>query len=86
MKTKIHPKYYKNISITCRCGAIFIAGSTKEVITTETCSACHPFYTKTQKAATVGGQVEKFMAKVKKAQAEKEKKIKLAKKTEEDEE
>jgi large subunit ribosomal protein L31 len=84
MKVKIHPKYYKNIKITCRCGAVFLAGSTKESISTETCSACHPFYTGNQKAATVGGQVEKFLAKVKKAQSVKEKKVKPATETEEE--
>jgi len=76
MKAKIHPKYYSNLKITCSCGNIIIAGSTKENVHTEICSGCHPFYTGTQKLLDTAGRVDKFLAKVKKAQQLKEKSVK----------
>jgi large subunit ribosomal protein L31 len=76
MKAKIHPKYYSNLKITCSCGNIIIAGSTKETVHTEICSGCHPFYTGTQKLLDTAGRVDKFLAKVKKAQQLKEKSVK----------
>lgn len=72
MKTDIHPKY-QTVTFTCACGAQFIAGSTiKEDYKTEICSNCHPFYTGKQKLIDASGRVDKFMAKVKKANAIKE--------------
>lgn len=76
MKAKIHPKYYKDLKITCSCGNVIIAGSTKENVHTEICSACHPFYTGQQKLIDTAGRVDKFLARVKKAQAMKEKEVK----------
>lgn len=76
MKTDIHPEY-KTITFSCACGATFLAGSTiKGEFKTEICSNCHPFYTGKQKLIDSSGRVDKFMAKMKKAQAEKEKKVK----------
>lgn len=77
MKTGIHPTYHENITITCSCGNTIIAGSTREKITTEICSACHPFYTGQKKLVDTAGRVDKFLAKVKKAQELKEKKVKM---------
>lgn len=68
MKTDIHPKYHNNIIITCGCGNSIIAGSTKAEIKTEICSACHPFYTGQQKLVDTAGRVDKFRAKIKKAE------------------
>ena len=76
MKAKIHPKYYSNLKITCSCGNVIIAGSTKETVHTEICSGCHPFYTGQQKLLDTAGRVDKFLAKVKKAQQLKEKSVK----------
>jgi large subunit ribosomal protein L31 len=76
MKAKIHPKYYNDLKITCSCGNVIIAGSTKENVHTEICSACHPFYTGQQKLIDTAGRVDKFLARVKKAQALKEKEVK----------
>ena len=76
MKAKIHPKYFSNLKITCSCGNVIIAGSTKENVHTEICSGCHPFYTGTQKLVDTAGRVDKFLAKVKKAQQIKEKAVK----------
>ncbi|NQU82762.1 MAG: 50S ribosomal protein L31, partial [Parcubacteria group bacterium] len=45
MKKDIHPTYYPNCKVHCACGASFEVGSTKEIIETEVCGKCHPFYT-----------------------------------------
>ncbi|KKR05355.1 MAG: 50S ribosomal protein L31, large subunit ribosomal protein L31 [Candidatus Peregrinibacteria bacterium GW2011_GWC2_39_14] len=62
MKKETHPKYYKDIQITCSCGAVYIAGSTKETLKTELCSACHPFYTGQSKLIDAAGRVDRFNA------------------------
>jgi len=76
MKKDIHPKYNSNIKVTCSCGNTFETGSTIDKINVEVCSACHPFYTGTQKFIDTAGRVDKFKAKLEKAQA-----LKDAKKT-----
>lgn len=76
MKTDIHPKY-NSTTFVCACGSKFTAGSTIEKeFHTEICSQCHPFYTGKQKLIDSSGRVDKFMAKMKKAQAVAEKKVK----------
>lgn len=62
MKTDIHPQY-NEINVTCVCGNTFKTGSTKKEIRTEICSACHPFFTGTQKIVDTEGRVERFMKK-----------------------
>jgi large subunit ribosomal protein L31 len=64
MKTGIHPKVHKKITATCGCGASFVFDSTAEVIKTEICSACHPFYTGKQKLLDTAGKVDKFRARM----------------------
>lgn len=59
MKAGIHPDY-KVCKVTCTCGNTFETKSTKEEIRVDVCSACHPFYTGTQKFVTRGGRIEKF--------------------------
>ena len=59
MKEGIHPKYY-NTSIRCACGNVIETGSTRENITVEICSKCHPFYTGKQKLVDTSGRVDKF--------------------------
>ena len=44
MKKNIHPEL-KDCTVTCACGASFKTKSTKESISVEVCSECHPFYT-----------------------------------------
>ena len=63
MKEKIHPKYFESCKVTCGCGNSFETGSTRESITVEICSACHPFFTGTQKFVDTAGRVEKFQKK-----------------------
>jgi large subunit ribosomal protein L31 len=74
MKKDIHPKYYPNAKVTCSCGNSFEVGSTMETIDAEVCSACHPFYTGTAKFIDTAGRVDKFQAKMKKAEEYKAKK------------
>lgn len=60
MKTEVHPAYFPKAKVTCACGRTFIVGSTQEKIHVEICSACHPFYTGTEKIIDTAGRVEKF--------------------------
>ena len=60
MKNNIHPKYYPNTQVKCACGNTFTVGSTKELIETEICSKCHPFYSGKEKIVDTMGRVEKF--------------------------
>ncbi len=62
MKADIHPQY-NEVNVTCVCGNTFKTGSTKKEIRTEICSACHPFFTGTQKIVDTEGRVERFMKK-----------------------
>ena len=60
MKTGIHPKYYPNATVTCSCGNTWHTGSTREVIHTDMCGQCHPFYTGKQRLVDTAGRVERF--------------------------
>ena len=59
MKKNIHPNYVE-ATVTCACGNTFKTKSTKENISVEVCSACHPFYTGMQNTGARKGQVDKF--------------------------
>ncbi len=60
MKAEIHPDY-QDVTITCSCGNVIKTRSTScEDFLIEVCSACHPFYTGTQKVMDTGGQIDKF--------------------------
>ena len=62
MKKDIHPEY-KEATITCACGEVIHTRSTKQRITVEICSKCHPFYTGKQKLVDSAGRVERFRKK-----------------------
>ena len=62
MKKDIHPKY-EECTVTCGCGNKFVTRSTKKNISVEICSACHPFFTGTQKIVDTEGRVERFKKK-----------------------
>ncbi len=64
MKKDTHPKYYPKAKIACACGNTLTTGSTQELVKTELCSACHPFYTGKQKLVDSARRVEKFQAKM----------------------
>ena len=61
-------KYFDEAVIKCSCGAVHKVGSTKESGNVEICSACHPFYTGTQKFIDSAGRLEKFKARIKASQ------------------
>ena len=62
MRDGIHPEYME-CTVTCGCGNSFKTRSTKPKIGVEICSACHPFFTGTQKFVDTAGRVEKFQKK-----------------------
>jgi large subunit ribosomal protein L31 len=74
MKKDTHPKYYSNTQVKCACGNTFTIGSTKELIETEICSACHPFYTGKEKILDTMGQVQKFRKRLEKKKSKNAKK------------
>lgn len=59
MKQEIHPRY-NEAKIHCVCGNVIETRSTKEDISVEICSNCHPFYTGTQKLVDSAGKIDKF--------------------------
>jgi large subunit ribosomal protein L31 len=63
LKPDIHPEYYE-ATVTCACGNTWQTRSTSEVLKTDVCSKCHPFYTGEQRIVDSAGQVERFMQRV----------------------
>ena len=62
MKENLHPSY-ETTTITCACGNVFEAGSTKKDLKVDVCSKCHPFWTGNLKRDTTGGRADKFRKK-----------------------
>ena len=69
MKTGIHPQYFSKSKAKCACGSVYEVGSTKDDIMVEICSACHPFYTGTEKVMDTAGRLERFNSRRAKAVA-----------------
>jgi len=61
MRKDIHPQYYPQAKVACACGNTWVTGSTRPVIHTDVCSACHPFFTGEQRIVDTEGHVERFM-------------------------
>lgn len=59
MKDGIHPNYVE-CTVRCTCGNTFVTRSTKSEMKVDICSACHPFFTGTQKLIDTGGRVQRF--------------------------
>lgn len=59
MRTGIHPDH-KLTEVKCICGNTFHILTKNEKLTVDICSACHPFYTGTQKFVDSAGRVDKF--------------------------
>ncbi len=89
MKTEIHPELHDVVFIDSSSGAKFVSQSTVKseetmkingkdhyVIKVEISSDSHPFYTGKQKLLDTSGRVDKFRAKMKKAQELAEKNVK----------
>ena len=66
MKADIHPKYYPEAQVVCACGNSWTTGATLEMVRTDVCSACHPFFTGEQRIVDTAGQVERFMRRLEK--------------------
>lgn len=64
MREGIHPKFIENAKVICACGNAWTTGSTIEVIHTDVCSQCHPFYTGEQRIVDSEGQVDRFYKKL----------------------
>lgn len=69
MKQNIHPTWYNDCVVTCSCGNTFTTGATSQTIQVDICSACHPFFTGEMRFVDRQGRVDKFMQKMKAAQA-----------------
>jgi large subunit ribosomal protein L31 len=72
MKTGIHPEVYETTVHCNSCNTTFTTHSTVKEITVEICSNCHPFYTGKQKLIDTAGRVDKFKARLAKAQGHSE--------------
>ena len=59
MKAKIHPDY-KEVTISCACGASYETRSVKGSYVVDICGACHPFFTGKAKLVDREGRVERF--------------------------
>lgn len=59
MKDGIHPDC-PPATIACACGNTFVTRSTRGDFQVDVCSACHPFYTGTQKLLDTAGRVDRF--------------------------
>ncbi len=62
MKKDIHPNYM-DCKVTCACGNSFDTRSDKETLSIDICSACHPFFTGSEKIVDAAGRVDKFRKK-----------------------
>lgn len=71
MKKEIHPEYYE-AKARCACGNEFTVGSTREAISVEICSQCHPFFTGKQKLVDTAGRIERFRRKYAKFEQQKQ--------------
>lgn len=54
---------YKEVVITCACGASYKSGSILESIRVDICANCHPFFTGKAKIIDAEGRVERFRKK-----------------------
>jgi large subunit ribosomal protein L31 len=68
MKVSIHPSFVET-KVICACGASFTTRSTKETISTDVCSKCHPFFTGEHRFIDTKGRVEEFQKKQKYAES-----------------
>jgi large subunit ribosomal protein L31 len=62
LKKDIHPNYVES-KVTCACGESFTVLSNKSEMKVDICSACHPFFTGSEKIVDAAGRVDKFKKK-----------------------
>ena len=68
MREGIHPNYPAS-KVNCACGNAFVTKSTRGDMQVDVCSACHPFYTGTQKLIDTAGRVDRFRKRYEKGAA-----------------
>ena len=61
MKKDTHPKLY-GTEVRCMCGSgnVFTTLSTRETISVEICSSCHPAWTGEQRIVDTEGRVDRM--------------------------
>ncbi len=71
MKKWIHPKYFKNVKVTCICGNTFEVNATVEgPIKVEACRECNPFFNNNKVVTkVVKGMMERYNEKMKRIEA-----------------
>lgn len=69
MKPNIHPQWFDDAVVTCACGNSFTTGASAATLQVDICSACHPFFTGEMRFVDRQGRVDRFMQKVKAAEA-----------------
>ena len=62
MNSAIHPTIYATLVRCTTCGTGHGLRSTREQLSVETCSSCHPAYTGAEQRITSGGQIARFEA------------------------
>ena len=67
MKAGIHPDWIET-KVHCICGNEWTTHSTKKELRVELCSNCHPYYTGNMRIVDTGGQVERFMKRMRQRQ------------------
>ena len=64
-KLKIHPKWFKDVTIFCDGKPLCLIDSTKSILQIDLWIANHTFYNNSQLLVDSEGRVEKFMKKYK---------------------
>jgi large subunit ribosomal protein L31 len=67
VKEGIHPEWVET-KVHCVCGNEWTTHSTKPELRVELCSNCHPYYTGNMRIVDTGGQVERFMKRMRQRQ------------------
>ena len=67
MNAAIHPGYHRTLVRCSNCGAEHDLRSTREHLSVDICSSCHPFYTGAEHRSSRGGQIARFEARRRRA-------------------
>ena len=76
MKKDIHPEYFPKAKVVCSCGNTFEIGASVPEMKVEICSNCHPVFTGKMKLVDTAGRLDRFKAKLEKAEKVKESRVK----------
>jgi large subunit ribosomal protein L31 len=69
MAQAVKTTYYTNSKFKClNCNSEYELGSTVEEMSLEVCGNCHPFYTGQDTILDTAGRIERFQARLSKAQ------------------